>query len=146
MKFLCSRSWYAPGEGDPLLGGPLWCFHAWARRQWPWFLLTAGDTLYLLHRGLGVVAWETRVRQVKRCAYTSRRTAHDILLEWTEGRHESGISLLKSAPPEGSLLAFELVPRRRLDLPRPRWLTLPRTGWVREPAVLDKLLAGGRKG
>lgn len=141
MKFLCSRIWHAPDEPDPFLDGALWCFHTWERRQWPWFLLTQGDTLYLLHRGLGRITWETRVRQVKRCAYTSRRTALGILEEWTGGRRESAPSILKSAPSTGSLLAFECVPRRQLAIPRPRWLSLPRTGWVRDPNLIDRALA-----
>lgn len=138
MKFLSSRIWHAPDTPDPFLQGSLWCFHTWERRQWPWFLLTNGDTLYLMHRTRGQIEWDTRVRQVKRCSYTSRRTALAILDEWTDGRREDGLSLLRTAPSEGFLLAFECVPRRRLELRRPRWLVLPRLGWIRDPRQIDR--------
>jgi hypothetical protein len=142
VKFLCSRIWRSPDAPDPFLQGPLWCFHAWERRQWPWFLLTSGDTLYLLDRTEGQISWETRVRQVKRCAYTSRRTALEVLEEWTGGRRENGISFLRSAPSAGFLLAFETVPKRQLAIPRPRWLSLPRLGWIRDPREIERCLDG----
>ncbi len=137
MIYLTSRSWDVPEphDGQRFWVGDCWFFNLWRKREWPFRELKDNDVLYIYDKNLEAVRWEVSTSQVQTYEYTSLMDAGNRL----DGRLPSPVDraqpYFSKAPSTGFLLAFEVRPRRILNIPRPPGLKLPRLGWIKGPDV-----------
>jgi hypothetical protein len=130
MTFIVSRRFRLPRTPEDLAAD--FYFNLWQRRQWPPKEIRVGATLFLYESPTQLFVWKTRVRRVCSMKYDSLGAAYDWLRKHYADFDRAQPYLVQ--PPErGYCLAFECDPIERLDISKPKRLTIPMLGWVKDP-------------
>ena len=139
MTYLVSRNWILPTSED-LKGSPVWLFHLWGTKQWPYDNLQVGDKLALVQTRRRHLLYEVRADRIERSSYVSHPDARDQINRiMTPDSVDTRQEHFRQAPKTGVLLAFRCSLVRNLDLPRPDNVKrLPRLGWVRDPVEIRR--------
>lgn len=139
-EYLISRAWPIPRDAGALWQGEAWFFNLWRRQQWPWKTLLKGDVIHVFDRTTDHLVWTTTVSSLMKREYASKNEAGDFLDASFPSAVDRTQSSFVKASSSGYLLAFVLDPKTKLMRPRPPGLRLPRLGWIRDPAEINRWL------
>ena len=105
-------------------------FNLWRRKLWPYRELIVGDTLYWYESPTKNIVWKSRVTDVERFFYDSKKAVKKRL-KARFGDFDTTQPYFAEAPEQGYCLAWKVAPLQRMSLPKPDTLRFPRQGWRR---------------
>jgi hypothetical protein len=133
-------------NGDPGMPSRAWMtnsyrhWNLWMTRRLPYQDLVDGSRITLVDswtdggQTLGRLTWEVEAVNVLKMEYSTKAQAiRAIAAQMNETvSYVKGNRYTMNGPVRGYLLAWQVKPVRRLDLPRPPDMKLGRHGWLRE--------------
>jgi hypothetical protein len=128
MECVTSRSFKLP-ESSEEFASSLW-FNLWSKRLWPYAEVDIGDTLYWYESPCRTIVWKSRVAEIDRFGYDSKRTLEGKLIsEW--GPFDTTQPYFVDASEHGYCLVYRVLPLQRLNLSKPEDFKFPQLGWLR---------------
>jgi len=126
MLFVTSRNYVLPEDTDGFTSG-LW-FNLWMKRLWPYNELEPGDTLYWYESPTKCIVWKSRVVEVLRFSYQTKKEVEQKLnltpVQATQAYFVDG-------PDSGYCLSYRVEATERLSIPRPDDFKFPHQGWLK---------------
>lgn len=105
-------------------------FNLWRLKLWPYRELIVGDTLYWYESPTKNIVWKSRVTDVERFFYDSKKAVKERL-KARFGDFDTTQPYFAEAPEQGYCLAWKVAPLQRMSLPKPEGLRFPGQGWCR---------------
>ena len=128
MEYITSRGFTLP-ESPEDFAAHFW-FNLWRINLWPYRELIPGDILYWYESPSRCIVWKSRVVDVDRFSYNSRKEVL-VRLEARYGEFDTTQPYFVESPEQGYCLAWRVVPIERVRLPKPVDLRFPGQGWLR---------------
>ena len=128
MEYITSRRFTLPDLANEFADS-VW-FNLWRIRLWPYRELVVGDILYWYESPSKCIVWRSRVTDVDRFFYDSKKAVRERLRA-RFGDFDTTQPYFVKAPEQGYCLAYEVTPLGRLRLPKPDALRFPQHGWLR---------------
>lgn len=126
MSWVTSRSYILPDDADAFSNG-LW-FNLWTKKLWPYNELEQGDTLYWYESPSKCVVWKSRVVEVLRFSYQTKKEVEQKLnLTPVEAAQDYFVD----GPESGYCLSYKVEAIARASIPRPDDFKFPHQGWLK---------------
>lgn len=123
MEYITSRGFELPTDQTEMENFD-W-FNMWSNRNFPYYELLVGDTLYWFDTTAQKLVWKTEVVKVDRFPYSDKQEIFD--------RHPNtlGLKYYESRPDSGYFVGYKVKVLEKLDLEKPTGFRFPQLGWLR---------------
>jgi len=128
MEYITSRGFTLPESPEEFAAELR--FNLWRKKLWPYRDLIPRDILYWYESPSRCIVWKSRVVDVDRFSYNSRKEVQ-VRLEARYGEFDTTQPYFVESPEQGYCLAWRVVPIERVRLPKPTDLRFPQQGWLR---------------
>lgn len=134
MEFITSRGFNIPTDTKEMENTD-W-YNMWGKRNFPYYELLDGDTLYWFDRPAQQFVWKTQVVTVDRYPYSDKskifeRYKNSTGKEYYESREESGF-----------FLGYKIKIVERMNISKPKGFNFPRLGWLRVDNEISNMWFG----
>ena len=106
-------------------------FNMWKNKNFPYYELLVGDTLYWLETKSQRLVWKTEVVAIDRYPYA------DSQVIFERYKNSKGSGYFDDRAPKGFFVGYKVKVLERIDIPKPTGLRFPQLGWLR----VDNLVA-----
>jgi hypothetical protein len=100
-------------------------FNMWGNRNFPYYELLVGDTLYWFDTIAQKLVWETELVKVDRFPYSDKQ---EIFIRYP---NSLGLKYYDSRPDNGYFVGYKVKVIEKLDLKKPTGFRFPQLGWLR---------------
>lgn len=126
MSSVTSRNYTLPDDADAFSNG-LW-FNLWTKKLWPYNELEPGDTLYWYESPSKCIVWKSRVVDVLRFSYETKKEVEQKLnLTPVQAAQDYFVD----GPEAGYCLSYKVAAIQRVGMPRPDDFKFPHQGWLK---------------
>jgi hypothetical protein len=126
MSWVTSRNYVLPDDPDAFSNG-LW-FNLWTKKLWPYNELEPGDTLYWYESPSKCIVWKSRVVEVLRFSYQTKKEVEQKLnLTPVQAAQDYFVD----GPESGYCLSYKVEAIARASIPRPDDFKFPHQGWLK---------------
>jgi hypothetical protein len=131
MSWVTSRNYVLPDDTDAF-GNGLW-FNLWTKKLWPYKELEPGDTLYWYESPSKCIVWKSRVVEVLRFPYETKKEVEEKLdLTAVQAAQDYFVD----GPGAGYCLSYKVAAIERVSIPRPDAFKFPHQGWLKVSAEI----------
>jgi hypothetical protein len=123
MEYITSRGFELPTDQNEMENRD-W-FNMWANKQFPYYELLVGDTLYWFDGKTQNLVWKTEVVKIDRFPYSNKQKIIDQYPNSSESKY------FKEAVDSGYFVGYKVKVLDKLDFEKPAGFTFPRLGWLR---------------
>jgi hypothetical protein len=137
MSWVTSRNYVLPDDADAFSNG-LW-FNLWTKKLWPYNELEPGDTLYWYESPSKCIVWKSRVVEVLRFSYQTKKEVEQKLnLTPVQAAQDYFVD----GPDAGYCLSYKVAAIDRLSIARPDDFKFPHQGWLKVSAEVVEAWPG----
>lgn len=123
MEYITSRGFELPTDQTEMENFD-W-FNMWSNRNFPYYELIVGDTLYWFDTTAQKLVWKTEVVKVDRFPYSDKQEIFDRY------PNSLGLKYYDSRPDSGYFVGYKVKVIENLDLEKPTGFRFPQLGWLR---------------
>lgn len=123
MEYITSRGFELPTDQTEMENFD-W-FNMWSNRNFPYYELLVGDTLYWFDTTAQKLVWKTEVVKVDRFPYSDKQEIFDRY------PNSLGLKYYDSRPDSGYFVGYKVKVLEKLDLEKPTGFRFPQLGWLR---------------
>lgn len=123
MEYITSRGFELPTDQTEMENFD-W-FNMWSNRNFPYYELLVGDTLYWFDTTAQKLVWKTEVVKVDRFPYSDKQEIFDRY------PNSLGLKYYDSRPDSGYFVGYNVKVLEKLDLEKPTGFRFPQLGWLR---------------
>lgn len=123
MEYITSRGFELPTDQTEMENFD-W-FNMWSNRNFPYYELLVGDTLYWFDTTAQKLVWKTEVVKVDRFPYSDKQQIFDRY------PNSLGLKYYDSRPDSGYFVGYKVKVLERIDLEKPTGFRFPQLGWLR---------------
>lgn len=123
MEYITSRGFELPTDQTKMENFD-W-FNMWSNRNFPYYELLVGDTLYWFDTTAQKLVWKTEVVKVDRFPYSDKQEIFDRY------PNSLGLKYYDSRPDSGYFVGYKVKVLEKLDLEKPNGFRFPQLGWLR---------------
>ncbi len=123
MEFITSRGFELPTDRNEMDSFD-W-FNMWSNKNFPYYELLIGDTLYWFDTTAQKLVWKTEVVKVDRFPYSNKQQIFD--------RYPNNLAskYYDSRPDSGYFIGYKVKVLENLDVDKPTGFRFPQLGWLR---------------
>jgi hypothetical protein len=126
MSWVTSRNYILHDDADAFSNG-LW-FNLWTKKLWPYNELEPGDTLYWYESPRKCIVWKSRVVEVLRFPYETKKEVEQKLnLTPVQAAQDYFVD----GPEAGYCLSYKVAAINRVSIARPEDFKFPHQGWLK---------------
>lgn len=108
-------------------------FNMWEKRNFPFYELVVGDTLYWLETKSQTLIWKTEVIYVDRYPYSDKKQV------FARYKNSRGSGYYDNRPDSGYCVYYKVKVTERINISKPKGFKFPQLGWLRvDSQVADK--------
>lgn len=126
MSLVTSRNYTLLDDADAFSNG-LW-FNLWTKKLWPYNELEPGDTLYWYESPSKCIVWKSRVVEVLRFSYQTKKEVEQKL---NLTPMQAAQDYFVDGPEAGYCLSYKVAAIERLSIGRPDDFKFPHQGWLK---------------
>jgi hypothetical protein len=126
MSWVTSKNYVLPDDAEAFSNG-LW-FNLWTKKLWPYNELEPGDTLYWYESPSKCIVWKSRVVEVLRFSYQTKKEVEQKL---SMSPAQVAQHYFVDGPEVGYCLSYKVLAIERVSIPRPDDFKFPRQGWLK---------------
>ncbi|NWF50624.1 MAG: HNH endonuclease [Ignavibacteriaceae bacterium] len=123
MEYITSRGFELPTDQTEMENFD-W-FNMWSNRNFPYYELLVGDTLYWFDTTAQKLVWKTEVVKVDRFPYSDKQQIFDRY------PNSLGLKYYDSRPDSGYFVGYKVKVLEKLDIEKPNGFRFPQLGWLR---------------
>ena len=130
MEYITSRGFDLPTDQNKMESFD-W-FNMWEKRNFPYYELLVGDTLYWFDTKAQRLVWKTEVISVERYPYSDKQQILDRY------RNSLGSKYYESRPQNGYFIGYKIKVLERINFSKPAGFNFPQLGWLRVDNEVSK--------
>lgn len=123
MEYITSRGFELPADQTEMENFD-W-FNMWSNRNFPYYELLVGDTLYWFDTTAQKLVWKTEVVKVDRFSYSDKQQIFDRY------PNSLGLKYYDSRPDSGYFVGYKVKVLEKFDREKPNGFRFPQLGWLR---------------
>lgn len=123
MEYITSRGFELPTDQTEMENFD-W-FNMWSNRNFPYYELLVGDTLYWFDTTAQKLVWKSEVVKVDRFPYSDKQEIFDRY------PNSLGLKYYDSRPDSGYFVGYKVKVLEKLNLEKPNGFRFPQLGWLR---------------
>jgi len=123
MEYITSRGFELPTDQTEMENFD-W-FNLWSNRNFPYYELLVGDTLYWFDTTAQKLVWKTEVVKVDRFPYYDKQQIFDRY------PNSLGLKYYDSRPDNGYFVGYKVKVIEKFDREKPTGFRFPQLGWLR---------------
>lgn len=123
MEYITSRGFELPTDQAEMENFD-W-FNMWSNRNFPYYEVLVGDTLYWFDTTAQKLVWKTEVVKVDRFPYSDKQQIFDRY------PNSLGLKYYDSRPDSGYFVGYKVKVIEKIDREKPTGFRFPQLGWLR---------------
>lgn len=123
MEYITSRGFELPTDQTEMEN--IDWYNMWSNKNFPYYELLIGDTLYWYDSTAQKLVWKTQIVKINRFAYADKQEVLNLFPNSISSKYN------ESRPDSGYFVGYKVKVLEKINLDKPTGVNFPRLGWLR---------------